>query len=126
MVWGVLFGHGALLLDSQPGDYGEVRVYSGGSSTDEMSPGREESYRISRSFGAESRARVVAKVDYTGAGLLPNRVGLDFAEKCSGSFVVPEAERDVIPAPASDLMDAINFHAITVRAFIFCYVLTFF
>jgi hypothetical protein len=46
-----LFGHGTLSLESRPKDYGEMRVYSGVSSLDEMSPAREEYYPIARSLG---------------------------------------------------------------------------
>lgn len=117
MVHGVLFGHGPLVLDSRSDDYGEVCVYSDGSSPDEPSPAQEESYRIARSLGAASSAQVLAKVDYVEAGLLPGRLGLEFAEQCSSAFVAPEVECDVLSVSTPDLLDAINFHAISVSSF---------
>lgn len=117
MARGVLFGHGFLDLNSCSGGYGEMRVYSGGSTPDEMSPTREESYRIARSLGAESQARVVAIVNYFEAEMLPSREGLAFAEQCSGAYIVPEAERDLVSAPGSELLDTLNIHAISVSFF---------
>lgn len=96
MAHNVLFGHGILELKSHSGDYGEMRIYSGGSSPYEMSPVPEKSYRIAQSLGAESWARVVANVNFADAGLLPRREGLKFADQSSGAYVVLEAERDLV------------------------------
>lgn len=109
----VLFGHGSLSLEGRPDDYGEMRVYSGVSSPDEMSPAREESYRIARALGVDSDTRLVSKVNFRQVGLLPSPEGLRFTEECSRSFAAPEVERDLVKEGDADLLAAIDHHAIS-------------
>ena len=54
LVRGQLFGHGELRFGSHPEDYGEMRVYSGSSSSGEMTSAKEETYQIARALGAVS------------------------------------------------------------------------
>jgi hypothetical protein len=110
-----LFGHGELWLTSRPGDYDEMKVYSGSSSSGEMSPAKEETYRIARSLGAASSSRVIANADLRTVGLLPDKAVADFADACAGSFVAPEVERDLLKVTDSSLAKAINFHSVSVR-----------
>ena len=37
-----------------------------------------------------------------------------FADACAGSFSVPEVERDLLKVPNSSLIEAVNFHAVSV------------
>ena len=60
LIRGQLFGHGKLRLESRPEDYGEMRVYLGSSSLGEMTPAKEETYRIARVLGVPSNSRVIA------------------------------------------------------------------
>lgn len=71
---GILFGHGELLLQSKPEDYGEMQVYSGSSSSSEMSLAKEETYRIDRSLGADSRSRVVGMWTFAALAYCPGRM----------------------------------------------------
>lgn len=110
----VLFGHGLLLLESRPEDYGEMRVYSGMSPPNEVSPTREESYRIAHALGVDSDARLVSKEDFQQLWLLPSSGAPRFTEECSRSFAVPEVERDLMKEGDTNLLAAIDFHAIGV------------
>ena len=96
LVRGQLFGYVELRLGSRPEDYGEMRVYSGTTSSGEMTSAKEETYRIARSLGASSNSRVVANVDYHTVGLLPNQSAASFIDACVGSFSAPEVERDLL------------------------------
>jgi hypothetical protein len=113
---GQLLGHGQLRLDSHPEDYGEMRLYSGSSSSGEMTPTKEETYNLARALGAPSSSRVIAHVDYRAIGLLPERAAADFADECGGSFSAPEVERDLLKVPHESLTEAVNFHAASVSA----------
>ena len=64
LIRGQLFGHGKLRLESRPEDYGEMRVYSGSSSSGEMTPAKDETYRIARALGVPLNSWVIAHVDY--------------------------------------------------------------
>lgn len=110
----VLFGHGTLYLDSHPDDYGKMRVYSGFSSLEEMSPGREKSYHLACALGAESSARVVSQVNYREAGVISDAVGFQFTEACSGAYIAPEVERDLLKEVGDTLLGAIDCHAVWV------------
>ena len=91
-----LFGHRELQLSSWPKDYGDMRVYSGSSSSSKMSSMKEQTYWIARSLGASSNSWVVANVDYRVVGLLPSPSTASFVDACSGSLSAPEVERDLI------------------------------
>jgi hypothetical protein len=119
LVCGRLFRHEELRLISWPEDYGEMRVYSGSSSSGEMNSAKEESYQIARSLGATSSSRVIANVDYCTIGLLPFPCGASFADACAGSFSAPEAERDLLKVPNASLIEAVNFHAASVSFLLF-------
>lgn len=114
VVSGQLFGHVELLLRSRPEDYGEMRVYSGPSSSGEMGSAKEETYRIARSLGIGSWSRLVGNEDYRAVGLLPSQEAVAFADSCSESFAAPELERDILKVPDTTLMEAANYHAISV------------
>ena len=122
LVRGQLFRHGELRLGSHPEDYGEMRVYSGSSSSGEMSSAKEESYRIARSLGAASSSRVIANVDYRVVGLLPGQSGDSFADACARSFSAPELERDLLKVPNMSLIEAVNFHAASVSGWVLTYI----
>lgn len=109
-----LMGHGELCLDLDEKDYGEMQVYSGSSSSSEGDFAREDTYRIARSLGMDSKARLVVHVNPTAAGLLPGREGAALAEACLGAFGAPELERDLLKSSDLELMEAASFHAISV------------
>jgi hypothetical protein len=71
MVEGQLLGFRHLLLAPKPGDYGEMRLYSGSGSSGEMDSAKEESYRIARSLGFLSDAQLACGFDFRNLGLLP-------------------------------------------------------
>lgn len=119
LVHGQIFVHGELWLSSLPKDYDKMWVYSGSSSSSEMSTAKEETYRIAHSLGAASSSRVVVNVDHCTIGLLPSKIVADFADACVGSFTAPEVERDLLKVLDSSLVEAVNFHAISVSAPIF-------
>jgi hypothetical protein len=57
-------------------------------------------------------------IDFRSVGLLPSQEAMDFAEKCSSAYIAPEVERDMLKAPNTELLDAINVHAVHV-SFVF-------
>lgn len=85
-----LFGHGELILRSLPSDYGEMLVYSGSSSSGEPDPVKEDTYRIARSLGSDSSARVVCNMDFHLIGFLPNKEASEFDAEYGSSFIALE------------------------------------
>ena len=61
-----------------------MRVYSGLSSSGEISYAKEETYRIARSLGVASSSWVIANVDHCTIGLLPDKAMVEFADACVG------------------------------------------
>ena len=114
IVHGQFFGHRELRLRSRPEDYGEMRVYSGSSSSGEMNPAKEETYHIACSLGAASNSRVIANVDHHTVGLLLGKIVADFTNAYLGSFTAPEVERDLLRVPNLSLVEAGNFHSLNV------------
>ena len=95
-------------------------VYSGSSSSGEISYAKEETYRIARSSGAASSSRVIANVDHRTVGLLPGKVAVDFADACVGSFIALEVERDLLKEYDLSLTEVLSFHAVSVSSYAFC------
>ena len=114
LVRGQLFGYVELRLGSRPEDYGEMRVYSGTTSSGEMTSAKEETYRIASALGAVSNSRVITNVDHRTIGLLPGKATVGFADACAGSVTALEMERDLLKVPNSSLVEAVNFHAASV------------
>ena len=96
-----------------------MRVYSGSSSSDKMNFVKEETYRIARSLGATLNCWVVANVDYRTVGLLRTPSSTSFVDSCTGSFLAPEVERDLLKVSNSSLIEAVNFHAASVSGWMF-------
>jgi hypothetical protein len=119
LVCGQLFGHGELRLSSRPGDYGDMQVYSGLSSSGKMNSAKEETYRIACSLGAVLSSRVIANVDYRAIRLLPNPGVASFTDACAGLFSALELRRDLLKVPNLSLIDAVNFHAASVSGYVF-------
>ena len=117
MVEGQLLGYGRLLLESKLGDYGEPRFYSGSSSSEEMDPEKEESYRIARSLRVSSDAQLACGFNFWEIGLLPgdSPATSRFAEFCN-EFAAPEVERDLLGVEDSALVEAANYHLVSVSA----------
>lgn len=61
----------------------------------------------------------MANVDYQKVGLIPNRAGVQFADACGNAYSVPELERDILALPDAELLDAVNFHALSVSFYLF-------
>lgn len=119
LVHGQLFSHGELQLGSPPGDYGEMRIYSGSSSSGKMTSVKEETYQIARALGAVSNSRVIANVDHRTVGLLPGEAMVAFADACVSSFTALEEDRGLLKVPNSSLMEVVNFHATSISAVTF-------
>ena len=116
---GLLLGHGPLILGAKEGDYGEPCFYLGLSSSSEMDPVREESYRIARSLGAASEANLACGFNFRQIGILPseNSDAMKFAEHCQKAPVAPEMERDLLQVKDSTLAEAASFHQASVSGF---------
>jgi hypothetical protein len=84
-------------------------VYSGLSSSGEMTTAKEETYKLARALGAPSNSQIIANVDYRAVGLLPKKVAVHFLDRCAGSFLAPEVERDLLTVPHGSLAKAVNF-----------------
>ena len=119
LVRGQLFDHRELRLGSRPEEYGEMRVYSGSSSSSKMNSMKEETYRIARSLGDASNSRVITNVDHRTVGLLPGKAAADFTDACASSFTALEVERDLMRVPKSSLIEVVNFHAASVSTHTF-------
>lgn len=113
VVDGQLLGHGELRLNSRLEDYGEVCFYLGSSSLGEMDLAKEEMYRIARSLGVNSRSRLVGRVDYRVMRMMLSREAVEFADFCGESFSIPELERDILKEPDTALMEATNYHPVS-------------
>lgn len=119
MVEGRLLRFGRLVLTPKPGDYGEMRFYSGSSSSGELDSAKEESYRIARSLGVPSDAELACGFNFRDIGLLPasSAAAAKFSEFCGRSFRAPEVERDLIGESESKLVEANEYHLISVSFF---------
>ena len=91
-----------------------MRVYSGSSSSGEMTPAKEKTYQIAHTLGVPLNSRVIAHVDYRIVGLMPNKAATDFVDSCAGSFSALEVERDLLKVSHASLTEAVNFHAASV------------
>jgi hypothetical protein len=83
-----------------------------------MSSVKEGTYRIVHSLGASSNSWVVANVDYCTVGLLLIPSATSIADVCSGLFLAPKVERDLLKVPNLSLIEATNFHAASVSGWI--------
>lgn len=101
-----LLGFDRLDLSVDLGDYGEPRFYTGSSSSGEMGPRKERSYRLARALGVSSNANLAC-------GFNLNELG--FAEYCYCSHLLPEVEWDLLQVDGSALAEAASYHAIGVR-----------
>lgn len=118
MVDGRLLGFGRLVLGSKPGDYGEMRFYPGSSSSGELDSAKEESYRLARALGVPSDADLACGFNFRDLGLLPpeGAAGAKFSEYCA-RFRFPKVERDLLKVDDAKLVEASEYHMISVSYF---------
>lgn len=78
----------------------------------------KESYRIARSLGVSSDAQLACGFNFQEIGLLPgdSPAASRFAEFCN-KFAAPEVERDLLGVEDSALVEAANYHLVSVSAY---------
>jgi hypothetical protein len=54
--------------------------------------------------------------NYREIGMMPSREVAEFVDFCDESFSIPEFERDILKEPDIDLMEAANYHAVSVSS----------
>ena len=81
-----------------------------------MDLAKEETYRIACSLGVNSWSHLVGSVNYREIRMMPSREAAEFADFCSESFSNPELERDILKEPDTALMEASNYHVVSVSS----------
>lgn len=114
-----LLGYGRLVLGSKPRDYVEGRFCTGSSSSGELDSSREESYQLAHALGVSLDADLACGFNFREVGLLPpdTAAGSKFAECCS-RFRALQVERDLLEVEDSKLVEASEYHLISVSCFV--------
>jgi len=81
-----------------------------------MDLAKEETYRIACSLGVNSRSHLAGSVNYCDIGMMPSREAAEFADFCGESFSNPELERDILKEPDTALMEASNYHVVSMSS----------
>lgn len=113
-----MLGFGRLVLGSKPGDYGEMRFYTGSCSSSELDSTKEESYRLARALGVSSDADLACDFNFCDIGLLPpDRAKSEKFSKYCFHFHIPKVQRDLLEVEDAKLAEASEYHTISLSCF---------
>lgn len=121
MLNGQLLGFGHLDLSVDSVDYGEPHFYKGSSSSGDMDPRKERSYRLAHALGVLSDTSLACGFDLKEIGLLPRNGEpvSKFSDFCNRSHSLSEVERDLLKVDGATLAEAAGYHAISVSCLTF-------